>query len=76
MIIDIGGTLKVVGVVPYWMEYQLTTGNDNHLNGLKLAGHHLLNVNELDEVMYVSRLPAPCSNSGIKSTYKQEIRVY
>jgi len=33
-------------------------------------------VNELDEVMYMSRLPVPYSNSDIKSIYKQQIPVY
>ncbi len=33
-------------------------------------------VNELDEVMYMSRLPIPYSNNDIVSTYRQQIPVY
>jgi len=33
-------------------------------------------VNELDELMYASRLPIPFSNTKLKSTYKQQIPVY
>lgn len=33
-------------------------------------------VNELDELMYASRLPIPFSNTHLKSVYKQQIPVY
>ena len=33
-------------------------------------------VNQFDEVMYMSRLPIPYSNSGAQSSFKQQIPVY
>lgn len=33
-------------------------------------------VNEMDEMMYMSRLPIPYSNSELQSTFKQQIPVY
>ncbi|NRB38147.1 MAG: hypothetical protein HRU20_06715 [Pseudomonadales bacterium] len=35
--------MNVVGVIPYWLEYQLSSGRDDHKNLKMLGGRYLIN---------------------------------
>ncbi len=59
--------MKVVGMIPYWMEYQSKNEGDNNRNALKLGGHHPLNysINSLNLTKGIDQVVVYCSDENV-----------
>jgi len=69
--------MKVVGMIPYWMEYQSTNENANNRNALKLGGHHPLNysINSLNLTKAVGQVVVYCSDEHVLEFIDEDLGV-
>lgn len=69
--------MKVVGMIPYWMEYQLTSENDNNRNSLNLGGYHPLNysINSLNLTKGIDQIIIYCSNENMLEFIDENLSV-
>jgi len=69
--------MKVVGMIPYWMEYQAKNENANNRNAMKLGGHHPLNysINSLNLTKAVDQVVVYCSDVNVLEFIDEDLGV-